>query len=58
MVIAGKNEQSAKYLEDKVEDRVSLGSPGWPGTQYVDQAGLKLDRTPSAGITGVWTVYS
>jgi hypothetical protein len=31
-------------------DRVSLYSPGSPGTHFVDQAGLEL---PSAGIKGV-----
>jgi hypothetical protein len=38
-------------------DRVSLCSPGCPGTHYVDQAGLKLRNRllcfPSAGIKGV-----
>jgi hypothetical protein len=29
------------------QDRVSLYSPGCPGTHYVDQAGLEL-RNPSA----------
>jgi hypothetical protein len=37
-------------------DRVSLCSPGCPGTHFVDQAGLKLRSTylyfPSAGIKG------
>jgi hypothetical protein len=28
-------------------DRVSLYSPGWPGTYFVDQAGLEL-RNPTA----------
>jgi hypothetical protein len=33
------------------QDRVSLCSPGCPGTHSVDQAGLKLkDLTASAGI--------
>jgi len=26
------------------EEKVSLCSPGWPGTHYVDQAGLKLSE--------------
>jgi hypothetical protein len=34
-------------------DRVSLCSPGCPGTHSVDQAGLKLTCLPSAGIKGV-----
>jgi hypothetical protein len=42
-------------------DRVSLCSPGCPGTHFVDQAGLKLRNLPaypsppppSAGIKGV-----
>jgi hypothetical protein len=34
------------------QDRVSLYSPGWPGTHFVDQAGFEL-RNPSAGIKGV-----
>jgi hypothetical protein len=41
-------------------DRVSLCSPGCPGTHFVDQAGLKLRNLPasasclpSAGIEGV-----
>ena len=39
-------------------DRVSLYSPGCPGTHCVDQAGLELRNLPasasqSAGITGV-----
>jgi hypothetical protein len=28
------------------QDRVSLCSPGYPGTHYVDQAGLKLRDSP------------
>jgi hypothetical protein len=38
-------------------DRVSLYSPGCPGTHFVDQAGLELINppasVPSAGIKGV-----
>jgi hypothetical protein len=39
-------------------DRVSLYSPGCPGTHFVDQAGLELQKSallclPSAGIKGV-----
>jgi hypothetical protein len=38
------------------QDRVSLYSPGCPGTYFVDQAGLELRTTclclPSAGIRG------
>ena len=35
-------------------DRVSLCSPGCPGTHFVDQAGLELRNPPaSAGIKGV-----
>jgi hypothetical protein len=38
-------------------DRVSLYSPGCPGTHFVDQAGIKLRSAclclPSAGIKGV-----
>jgi hypothetical protein len=33
-------------------DRVSLYSPGCPGTHFVDQAGLKL-RNPPASASGV-----
>jgi hypothetical protein len=33
-------------------DRVSLYSPGYPGTHFVDQAGLKL-RNPPASASGV-----
>jgi hypothetical protein len=29
-------------------DRVSLCSPGWPGTHSVDQAGLKLRNPPAS----------
>jgi hypothetical protein len=29
-------------------DRVSLCSPGCPGTHFVDQAGLKLRNPPSS----------
>jgi hypothetical protein len=32
--------------------RVSLWSPGWPGTHSVDQAGLEL-RNPSASASQV-----
>jgi hypothetical protein len=40
------------------QDRVSLCSPGCPGTHFVDQAGLELRNppataSPSAGIKGV-----
>jgi hypothetical protein len=34
------------------QDRVSLCSPGWPGTHFVDQAGLKL-RNLSASASRV-----
>jgi hypothetical protein len=39
-------------------DRVSLYSPGCPGTHFVDQAGLETQKSsclclPSAGIKGV-----
>jgi hypothetical protein len=39
-------------------DRVSLNSPGCPGTHFVDQAGLGTQKStclclPSAGIKGV-----
>jgi hypothetical protein len=33
-------------------DRVSLYSPGCPGTHFVDQAGLEL-RNPPASASGV-----
>jgi hypothetical protein len=33
-------------------DRVSLCSPGYPGTHFVDQAGLEL-RNPPAPASGV-----
>jgi hypothetical protein len=33
-------------------DKVSLCSPGCPGTHFVDQAGLKLRNLP-AGIKGI-----
>jgi hypothetical protein len=33
-------------------DRVSLYSPGFPGTHFVDQAGLKL-RNPPVSASGV-----
>lgn len=26
---------------------------GWPGTHYIDQAGLELEILPSVGITGM-----
>ena len=45
----------AKERKVKVfQDRVSLYSPGCPGTHFVDQAGLEL-RNPlaSAGIKGM-----
>jgi hypothetical protein len=29
-------------------DRVSLYSPGYPGTHFVDQAGLELRNSPSS----------
>jgi hypothetical protein len=29
-------------------DRVSLYSPGWPGTHFVDQAGLELRNPPAS----------
>jgi hypothetical protein len=39
------------------QDRVSLCSPGCPGTDFVDQAGLELRNLPAsascAGIKGV-----
>jgi hypothetical protein len=31
------------------QDRVSLCSPGCPGTHTVDQAGLKLRNSPASG---------
>jgi hypothetical protein len=31
-----------------VRDRVSLCSPGCPGTHFVDQAGLKLRKPPAS----------
>jgi hypothetical protein len=30
------------------QDRVSLYSPGWPGTHSVDQAGLELRNLPAS----------
>jgi hypothetical protein len=30
------------------QDRVSLGSPGCPGTHFVDQAGLELRNPPAS----------
>jgi hypothetical protein len=30
-------------------DRVSLYSPGCPGTHFVDQGGLKLRNSPASG---------
>jgi hypothetical protein len=44
-------------------DRVSLCSPGCPGTHFVDQAGIELRNLPaSAGIKGVhhrtWRCWS
>jgi hypothetical protein len=30
------------------QDKVSLCSPGWPGTHSVDQAGLKLRNLPAS----------
>jgi hypothetical protein len=30
------------------QDRVSLCSPGWPGTHFVDQAGVKLRNPPAS----------
>ena len=30
------------------QDRVSLYSPGYPGTHFVDQAGLKLRNPPAS----------
>ena len=32
----------------RVQDRVSLYSPGCPGTHSVDQAGLKLRNSPAS----------
>jgi hypothetical protein len=29
-------------------DRVSLYSPGWPGTHFVDQVGLELTNPPDS----------
>jgi hypothetical protein len=29
-------------------DKVSLYSPGWPGTHFVDQAGLELRNQPTS----------
>jgi hypothetical protein len=31
-----------------VQDRVSMCSPGCPGTHFVDQAGLKLRNPPAS----------
>jgi hypothetical protein len=31
-----------------IQDRVSLYSPGCPGTHFVDQAGLKLRNPPAS----------
>jgi hypothetical protein len=47
------------FLSFVFEDRVSLCSPGSPGTCFVDQAGLKLTEITlpclhSAGIKGVY----
>jgi hypothetical protein len=48
-------------------DRVSLCSPGCPGTRSVDQAGLKLRNLPASAsqvlglkacTTTAWLVYS
>jgi hypothetical protein len=30
------------------QDRISLYSPGYPGTHFVDQAGLKLRNPPAS----------
>jgi hypothetical protein len=35
------------------QDRVSLYSPGCPGTHFVDQAGLEL-RNPPASTSECW----
>jgi hypothetical protein len=34
-------------------DRVSLCSPGCPGTHYVDQAGLELRDPPASRVLGL-----
>jgi hypothetical protein len=36
-----------------VQDRVSLCSPGCPGTHSVNQPGLELRNPPASGIKGV-----
>jgi hypothetical protein len=38
-------------------DRVSLYSPGWPGTHFVDQAGLEL-RNPPASASQLLAILS
>jgi hypothetical protein len=40
----GSTEQSFFFLVFR--DRNSLYSPGWPGTHFVDQAGLELRNPP------------
>jgi hypothetical protein len=37
-----------KFVIVSFGDRVSLGSPGYPGTCFVDQAGLKLRDLPAS----------
>jgi hypothetical protein len=36
------------FLVGGGQDRISLCSPGCPGTHYVDQAGLKLRNPPAS----------
>ena len=35
-------------------DRILVGSTGWSGTHYTDQADLELVMFLSVSITGVW----
>jgi hypothetical protein len=35
------------------QDRVSLYSPGCPGTHFVDQAGLELRNLPASQVLGL-----
>jgi hypothetical protein len=43
-----KSMRSRDILGGGVQDRVSLCSPGCPGTHSVDQAGLKLRNLPTS----------
>jgi hypothetical protein len=36
------------FIHSFIRDRVSLCSPGCPGTHFVDQAGLKLRNPPAS----------